>query len=342
MDTGGAFYFIDLCHGSKELQEQKSKEMEPLHKAPGNANNVVREHTMSLSSSEEELTEGSSVFTDMRTLIAERRHEEYLEQRKKEKEPLPMALRELRNSYNPIREEGMGLCSSEEELNKLTEGALVLAELRPIIAEKRRYTEYLEPKRKEMKPFYTTPGDFRDAINAVSEKDMGLDSSENELIELQLGIDFDAEKKELQPLCSKIKSQDEKMKVREGEDEVLNKDHDLRKAGEDGDITGLEALSGAEFHRFMSQFSSYKEFREDYERQILSSEKPILSAKAPTPNESEMPEKEETNETVESGANGKVEIIPKDSEEWIIMEKSQEQSPASLELKREEELAKAN
>ncbi|KAK1269913.1 hypothetical protein QJS04_geneDACA008351 [Acorus gramineus] len=55
----------------------------------------------------------------MRTLIAERRHEEYLEQRKKEKEPLPMALRELRNSYNPIREEGMGLCSSEEELNKL-------------------------------------------------------------------------------------------------------------------------------------------------------------------------------------------------------------------------------
>ncbi|KAK1269915.1 hypothetical protein QJS04_geneDACA008353 [Acorus gramineus] len=92
----------------------------------------------------------------------------------------------------------------------------------------------------------------------------------------------------------------------------------------------------------MSQFSSYKEFREDYERRILSSEKPILSAKAPTPNESEMPEKEETNETVESGANGKVEIIPKDSEEWIIMEKSQEQSPASLELKREEELAKAN
>ncbi|KAK1269914.1 hypothetical protein QJS04_geneDACA008352 [Acorus gramineus] len=71
------------------------------------------------------------------------------------------------------------LCKSVQ-----TEGALVLAELRPIIAEKRRYTEYLEPKRKEMKPFYTTPGDFRDAINAVSEKDMGLDSSENELIEL--------------------------------------------------------------------------------------------------------------------------------------------------------------
>ncbi|KAK1325531.1 Proton pump-interactor 1 [Acorus calamus] len=438
----------DLDHPrTKDLQEQKSKEMEPLHKAPGNANNVVREHTMSLSSSEEELIEGSSVFTDMRTLIAERRHDEYLEQRKKEKEPLPMALRELRNPYNPMKEEGMGLCSSEEELNKLihslhyrvehenisivekrqlmkkiyrlegtrkrviendymkvkmqdsksnsqdqTEGAQVLAEMRPIIAEKRHYTEYLELERKEMEHLYTIPGDS--AMQQLMLLNYGIENGsimedrelrkaikhlggmrrkclENASIKLQmqlwrrvienssmkakmqdsrfheqLGVDFDGEKKELQPLCSKIKSQAEKMKVREGEVSAFNVGLQDKKAcfhqNPVQDITGLEALSGAEFHRFMSQFSSYKEFREDYERRILSSEKPISSAEAPTPNESEMPEKEENNETVESGANGKVEIILEDSEEWIIVEKSQEQSPASLELKREEELAKTN
>ncbi|KAK1302182.1 Proton pump-interactor 1 [Acorus calamus] len=326
----------------------------------------------------------------MRTLIDERRHEEYLEQRKKGKEPLPMALRELPNPYNPMREEGMGLCSSKEELNKLIHSLNYRIEHENIsIVEKRQLMKKIYrlegtrkrviendfmkakmqdsksnsqdqalhgisgAKRKEMEPLYTSPGDFRNAINAVSEKDMGLDSSEDELIELMHSLNYGIQngsimddrelRKAIRQLGGMRRRCLEKLPLSYRcnfggvieNSSMKAKMQDSRSHVQGQDITGLEALSGAEF-------SSYKEFREDYERRILSSEKPISLAKAPRPNESEMPEQEETNEAVESGANGKVEIILEDSEEWIVVEKYLKSSHQLLELKREEGLAKAN
>lgn len=46
-----------------------------------------------------------------------RQYSEAMNEKMKEMEPLQNALGKLRNENNAVREKGMGLCSSEEELN---------------------------------------------------------------------------------------------------------------------------------------------------------------------------------------------------------------------------------
>ncbi|KAK1284881.1 Proton pump-interactor 1 [Acorus calamus] len=278
---------------------------------------------------------------------------------------------------------------------KRAERSSVFAELRPLISENKRYKELLDQKRKEMEPLHSALGKLRNANNAAREKGMGICSSEEELDELTLDEKLKVIDSELEAL--EVELEDATLK----KDKAYETLHSLRKARDEGnacfyqnrtllnnakvlaakkDVAAVEELCTIEVDKFISEFSSNKAFREDYEKRILSSldsrllsrdgrmrnpdEKPILAAEVPPPKESETPaikansrrpietasvqktQKEETNKPEDSGMKAKA-AVPEATEDSIVVEKPQQQPPPEIdtaklkELKREEELAKA-
>lgn len=62
----------------------------------------------------------AAVISQLKPLATEdKRYRGMLDEKRKELEPLHAALGKLRNASNATREKGVGLCSSEEELNDL-------------------------------------------------------------------------------------------------------------------------------------------------------------------------------------------------------------------------------
>ncbi|KAK1276384.1 Proton pump-interactor 1 [Acorus gramineus] len=360
----------------------------------------------------EKRAERSSVFAELRPLISEnKRYKELLDQKRKEMEPLHSALGKLRNANNAAREKGMGICSSEEELDEL---------IRSLNYRLEHESNTILEEKQLLKDIKQLQGTRKRVIQNAAMKAKIQDSmGEKEVIQdqvKQLGVDFDGVKKEQKVFSLKIQTLDEKLKVIDSElealeveleDATLKKDkayetlHSLRKARDEGnacfyqnrtllnnakvlaakkDIAAVEELCTIEVDKFISEFSSNKAFREDYEKRILSSldsrllsrdgrmrnpdEKPILAAEVPPPKESETPaikansrrpietasvqkaQKEETNKPEDAGVKAKA-AVPEATEESIVVEKPQKQPPPEIdmaklkELKKEEEVAKA-
>ncbi|KAK1320556.1 Proton pump-interactor 1 [Acorus calamus] len=327
----------------------------------------------------EKRAERSSVFAELRPLISEnKRYKELLDQKRKEMEPLHSALGKLRNANNAAREKGMGICSSEEELDEL---------IRSLNYRLEHESNTILEEKQLLKDIKQLQGTRKRVIQNAAMKAKIQDSmGEKEVIQdqvKQLGVDFDGVKKEQKVFSLKIQTLDEKLKVIDSElealeveleDATLKKDkayetlHSLRKARDEG------------VDKFISEFSSNKAFREDYEKRILSSldsrllsrdgrmrnpdERPILAAEVPPPKESETPaikansrrpietasvqktQKEETNKPEDAGVKAKA-AVREATEDSIVVEKPQKQPPPEIdmaklkELKREEELAKA-
>lgn len=65
-------------------------------------------------------SERAQVISQLKPLTAEdKRYRMIMDEKRKDMKPFQEALGKLRSANNDVREKGMGLCSSEEELNEL-------------------------------------------------------------------------------------------------------------------------------------------------------------------------------------------------------------------------------
>ncbi|WOL00750.1 proton pump-interactor 1 [Canna indica] len=274
-------------------------------------------------------SERSNVISQLKPLTAEdRQYRMIMDEKRRSMEPLQDALGKLRSANNAVREKGMGLCSSEEELNdliyslnyRMQHESLTLVEEKQLIKD----IKQLEGTREKV-------------IANASEKAKIQDSlGHKEAIQDQVKLindDIGGIKKEKQAIRTRIKDLEDELKViddeisslqeelenvsqkrnkayetlvelRKSRDEVnacyfqnrslLNRAKDLAAKK---DISSLEDFIHIEVEKFMSEWSSKKAFREDYERRILSSldgrqlsrdgrmrnpdEKPIIAVEAP-------------------------------------------------------------
>ncbi|KAI5014769.1 hypothetical protein ZWY2020_056159 [Hordeum vulgare] len=166
---------------------------------------------------------------------------------------------------------------------KKTEHAVVLAELRPLSAENKQYSEAFNEKLEEMKPLRNRLGKFRDENNVMQAESAGLCSSleelEHEIKRLNHRISHeniyldekkrlikemktleknqaeDGVKKEQQAVRSKIKVLDDEMKVVDGEIALLQEDLNAATARKDKayesltELRKLCDLANASFHQ---------------------------------------------------------------------------------------------
>ncbi|XP_074558098.1 proton pump-interactor 1-like isoform X2 [Curcuma longa] len=249
-------------------------------------------------------SERSNVIMQLKPLTAEdKQYRMIMDEKRKSMEPLQDALGKLRNANIAVRERGMGLCSSEEELNdliyslnyRMQHESLSLVEEKQLIKE----IKMLEGTRDKV-------------ISNASEKAKIQDSfGHKEAIQDQVKLindDIGGVKKEKQAIRMKIKSLEDELKVIDDEIsslqeelENINKKRnkafetlvELRKSRDEvnscffqnravvnrakdlaakKDITSLQDFVYSEVEKFMSEWSSSeKAFREDYEKRILSS-----------------------------------------------------------------------
>ncbi|KAF8391337.1 hypothetical protein HHK36_023641 [Tetracentron sinense] len=222
--------------------------------------------------------------------------------KRKEMEPLHQALGKLRSANNESRERGVGLCSTEEELNDLIKSLhyQMQHESNTLVEEKQLL--------REIKQFEGT----REKViaNAVMRARIQDSMGQREAIQDQvklIGVDLDGVRKDQQAIRSKIKHLEEELKaidngisllqeelidVNQKRDKAYNGLLELRKQRDEGnacyyqnrsllnnarelaakrDIAALEELSHTETEKFMSLWSSSKAFRDNYERRILPS-----------------------------------------------------------------------
>ncbi|XP_042467766.1 proton pump-interactor 1-like [Zingiber officinale] len=249
-------------------------------------------------------SERSNVILQLKPLTAEdRQYRMIMDEKRKSMEPLQDALGKLRNANIAVRERGMGLCSSEEELNDLIYSlnyhmqheSLSLVEEKQLIKE----IKMLEGTRDKV-------------ISNASEKAKIQDSfGHKEAIQDQVKLindDIGGVKKEKQAIRMKIKSLEDELKIIDDdisslqeELENINKKRnkafetlvELRKSRDEAnscffqnravlnrakdlaakkDMTSLPDFVYTEVEKFMSDWSNgERAFREDYEKRILSS-----------------------------------------------------------------------
>ncbi|KAL4204877.1 hypothetical protein AMTRI_Chr01g134400 [Amborella trichopoda] len=225
-----------------------------------------------------------------------------LDEKKKELEPLRAALGKLRNANNPNRERGMGLCSSERELNERIQSLqyCIQHESNTLVEEKQmlRDIKQLEGTREKVIA--------HEAMQTKIQESLGPEDEIQDHVKL-LGGDLDGVRKEQQAIWSKIKLLEEDLKSIENEigslqeelalmsqkrDKAYESLVELRKGRENGnapfyqyrslitmvkdlaakkDISALEELSHRETEKFMALWSSSKAVRDDYEKRILPS-----------------------------------------------------------------------
>ncbi|KAG6512668.1 hypothetical protein ZIOFF_030797 [Zingiber officinale] len=248
-------------------------------------------------------SERSNLIVQLKPLTAEdKQYRMTMDEKRKSMEPLQDALGKLRSANIAVKEKGMGLCSSEEELNNLIYGlnyqmqheSLTLVEEKQMI--------------KEIKMLEAT----RDKVIAnASEKAKIQDSfGHKEAIQDQVKLiidDIGGIKKEKQPIRMKIKGLKDELKVLDDDisslqeelENINNKRNkafetlvELRKSRDDvnacffqnramlnrakdlaakKDIASLQDFVFNEVEKFMSEWSNEKALREDYEKRILSS-----------------------------------------------------------------------
>ncbi|KAL0739059.1 hypothetical protein Bca4012_015269 [Brassica carinata] len=317
-----SFYFVKYRHFDdpkiKAKLDVADKELEKLNKA----RSAVFEQLKA------KRAERSELFDLLDPLKTERQgFNTKFDEKRKEMEPLQQALGKLRgNDGGNAR--GPAICSSEEELNNmiysyqyriqhesipLTEEKQLLKEIRLLEGTRDKViaNEALRAKIKE------SMGQKDDIQGQVKAMGAGLDGVKKERQAIsarinQLSEKVKAAKDEIQVLENELKTVTEKRdkaysnirELRKQRDEtnsgfyngrnVLNKARDL---AAQKNIEELEALSNAEVEKFISLWCSKKNFREDYEKRLLSSldarqlsrdgrmrnpeEKPLIAPEAP-------------------------------------------------------------
>ncbi|KAL1203074.1 Proton pump-interactor 1 [Cardamine amara subsp. amara] len=260
------------------------------------------------------------------------------DEKRKEMEPLQQALGKLRgNDGGSAR--GPAICSSEEELNSMIYSYQyrIQHESIPLTEEKQILKEIRQLEGTRDKVIANA------AMRAKIKESMGHKDDIQGQVKL-MGAGLDGVKKERQAISARINQLSEKLKATKDEIQVLENEvktvsekrdkaysniYELRKQRDEANsvyyqnrtmlnkakdlaaqknISELEALSNTEVEKFISLWTSKKNFREDYEKRILASldfrqlsrdgrmrnpdEKPLIAAEAPpskaaTPSETE-------------------------------------------------------
>lgn len=244
-------------------------------------------------------SERSELISVLRPFRADKRkYSTTIDEKMKEIKPLRSDLQ----GHRTVRERGMGLCSSEEELDDL------IRSLHYRIQHESNTLNEEKQLLKEIKQLEATREKIIDniAFKAAIEKDKGSKSELQDRIKL-LGVNMDEIRKEKQVVDAQINELDKKLKV--VDDEIASLEQELksvtekkdkayealvtlRKEREEAnacfyqnrsllnkakelatkkDTTGLEALSNCEVEKFMLQWSSNNAFRDDYKCRMLTS-----------------------------------------------------------------------
>ncbi|KAI3844439.1 hypothetical protein MKX03_037764 [Papaver bracteatum] len=244
-------------------------------------------------------TERGNVFSQLKPLLDEnQKYRTILDEKRNEMKPLHEALGQFRTN----RERGTGLCSSEQELNDA---------IRKLNYQIQHESNTLAEEKKILKEIKVLEGSRDKVIaNAVMtakiQDSLGPKDAIQDQVKL-IGGDLDGVKKERQAITAKIKILSDELKAIDADISKLQEELDalsqsrdkqfehireLRNQREGGnsafyqnrsllnnargfaankDITALEDLCNTEVEKFMSQWSSSKAFRDDYEKRILAS-----------------------------------------------------------------------
>ncbi|XAR56537.1 hypothetical protein NMG60_11037064 [Bertholletia excelsa] len=245
----------------------------------------------------------AQVIVQMKPLSMENRQFwNIVDEKRKEMEPLQQALGKLRNTNNIYRDRGVGICSSEEELNNLIKSLQyrIQHESIPLSEEKQILREIKQLEGTREKVIANV------AMRAKIEDSLGEKEAIQEQVKL-MGVDLDGLRKEQQLIKAKLKQlTDEKeslekdinslelelQDVTENREKAYKTLQDLRKQREEGngcfyqnrtllnkvrelaskkDMEALKEIGNLEVEKFMSQWNNNKAFRDDYERRILTS-----------------------------------------------------------------------
>ncbi|XP_071736665.1 proton pump-interactor 1-like [Rutidosis leptorrhynchoides] len=276
-------------------------------------------------------TERALVIGQLKALVEEKNHfRNIMDGKRKEIEPLQQALGKLRGPRDANKDNRSYICSSEAELNdvikslqyRIQHESNTLTEEKQIIRE----IKQLEGTRDKV---IANAAMRAEVQKSVGEKDTIQDQVKS------IGVDLDEARKDQQAIKAKVKSletekeaintviaslEDELHLVIEKRDKVYGKIRELRNKREEGntcfyqnrsllndarrlaankDVNALIELSTSEVDKFMSEWSSSKTFREDYEKRILHSldmrqlskdgrmrnpgEKPLIAPEIPAP-----------------------------------------------------------
>nr|KYP58858.1 hypothetical protein KK1_014280 [Cajanus cajan] len=188
-----------------------------------------------------------------------RQFQSIVDEKIKEIEPLQQALGKLRTPNNAGQG---GLCSSEEELNRVIYSLQyrIQHESIPLTEEKQilREIKQLEGTREKVIA--------NAAMRAKLQESMGQKEAIQDQVKL-IGGDLDGVKKERQAIRSKIKQIDDNTYFYQSRT-ILNK---ARELAAKKDINTLDELAQTEVEKFMAHWNGEKTFRNDYEKRILQS-----------------------------------------------------------------------
>ncbi|CAN8326126.1 unnamed protein product [Cochlearia groenlandica] len=276
----------------KAKLELAEKELEKLNKARGAVLDVLKAKR----------AVKSELFDLLDPLKSERKgFNTKFDEKRKEMEPLQQALGKLRSNDGGSAR-GPAICSSEEELNnmiysyqyRIQHESIPLTEEKQILKEIR----LLEGTRDKVIA--------NAAMRAKIKESMGHKDDIQGQVKL-MGAGLDGVKKERQAISARINELSEKLKATK--DEILVLENELNTVGEKRDkaysnirelrkqrdesnsgfhqgrimlnkardlaaqknVSELEALSNAEVEKFVSQWCTKKNFRDDYEKRILAS-----------------------------------------------------------------------
>ncbi|GFZ12549.1 proton pump interactor 1 [Actinidia rufa] len=224
------------------------------------------------------------------------------DEKRKEMEPLQQALGKLRSNNSVNREKGVGLCSSEEELNNLIKSLhfRMQHESIPLSEEKQilREIKQLEGTREKVIA--------QDVMRAKIQDSLGEKEAIQDQVKL-MGVDLDGVRKEQQVIKAKLNQLTEEKEaiekeikdletelaaVAEKRDKAYETLQELKKQREEGntcyyqnrtflnkvkdlaakkDIEAVKEIGTVEVEKFMSLWNNSKAFRDDYDRRILLS-----------------------------------------------------------------------
>ncbi|XP_077252273.1 proton pump-interactor 1-like [Tasmannia lanceolata] len=248
-------------------------------------------------------SERATVISQLRPLTTEdKRYRMIVDEKRKEMEPLHAALGKLRSANNHAREKGVGICSSEEELNEL---------IRSLHFRMQHESNTLAEEKQLLKEIRQLEG-TRDkvvanaAMKAKIQDSLGQRDAIQDQVKL-IGGDLDGVRKQQTAVRTQIKHLEEELRAIDDEISSLQEQlmalnekkskayetfSELRKQRDEGntyyyqnrsllnnakdlaakkEIVSLGELSHAEIEKFMSLWSSSKAFRDDYEKRILPS-----------------------------------------------------------------------
>nr|GMD84094.1 proton pump-interactor 1-like [Ipomoea batatas]GMD90181.1 proton pump-interactor 1-like [Ipomoea batatas] len=245
----------------------------------------------------------SELINERKSLSAERQQfRSQIDEKRKVMEPLQQALGKLRGNNGFGRDRGSIIFSSETELNdyikslqyRIQHESITLNEEKQILRE----IKQIEGTREKV------------IANAAERAKIQESLGEKESIQSQvklIGVDLDGVRKEQQVLSAKLKEIDDELDAMKKEigtleeeltaltqqrDKTFQSIQEFRKQREEGnssffqsrklnlearqladkkDVAALRELSETEVDKFVTQWSSNKSFRDDYEKRILQS-----------------------------------------------------------------------